>query len=259
MSTAQTAVTWKPASTGVLLVSLSHGPANAVGVPIIEGLSAMLDHVEAHSIKVIVIESALERFFAAGADIKHMGDVDATSFTAYGDSMRAVFDRLAGSEVISIAAIEGLALGGGLELTLACTMRVGGAQARVGLPEVKLGLIPGSGGTQRLPRLVGRGRALDMMLTARQVPAEEAHRFGLLDRLVPTGGATEAALELAAEIARYSLPAQAAVIRCVDAAFDVPLAEGFRFEIDQEQELFENGEAQEGIAAFIGKRAPNFA
>ncbi|QBX55934.1 enoyl-CoA hydratase [Nocardioides seonyuensis] len=259
MSATPSAVTWKPASDGVLLVTLSNGPANAVGPPIIDGLAAMLDHAAANQIKVVVIESALERFFAAGADIKHMGDVNATTFTAYGDSMRAVFDRLAGSELISIAAIEGLALGGGLELTMACTMRVGGADAKVGLPEVKLGLIPGAGGTQRLPRLVGRGRALDMMITARQVPADEASAIGLLDRLVPAGQATETALELAAEIARHSLPAQLAVVRCADAAFDLPLTEGFQFEIDQEQELFEKGEAQEGIAAFIGKRAPTFA
>jgi enoyl-CoA hydratase len=123
---------------------------------------------------------------------------------------------------------------------------------------VKLGLIPGAGGTQRLPRLVGRGRALDIMLTARQVQAEEALRIGLVDRLTD-GDVLKAALELAAELVTSSLPAQLAVVRTVDVASEVPLAEGLAFEADQEQGLFEHGEAAEGIAAFIAKRPPDFA
>ncbi|HEY2286619.1 MAG TPA: enoyl-CoA hydratase/isomerase family protein, partial [Streptosporangiaceae bacterium] len=135
-------------------------------------------------VKVLVVTSAVDRFFAAGADIKHMAAIDATSFTAYGDRMRAVNDRLAAAPFLSVAAVGGLALGGGLELAMAATLRVSGPRARFGLPEVKLGLIPGAGGTQRLPRLVGRGRALDIMLTGRQVPAAEALAIGLADRLI---------------------------------------------------------------------------
>lgn len=128
----------------------------------------------------------------------------------------------------------------------------------MGLPEVKLGLIAGAGGTQRLTQLVGRGRSLDIQLTARQVGAEEGLRIGLVDRLVE-GDVVEAALELAAELIGPSLPAQLAVVRTVDAAFDLPLAEGIAFERAQEQGLFEDGEAAEGIAAFVAKRRPNFA
>ena len=155
-------------------------------------------------------------------------------------------------------AIHGTALGGGLELAMAGHYRVAAPGALVGQPEVKLGLIPGAAGTQRLPRLVGRGRALDIILTGRQVPAAEALAIGLVDRMV-TGDATTAALELATHLCKASLPAQLAAIRSIDASFDLPFADGAAFEIDQEQGLFENGEAAEGITAFVQKRAPHFA
>jgi enoyl-CoA hydratase len=252
------AVTWEDAGDGVLVVILDRRPANALGPPIIDGLDAALDEAAGRDTRTLVLTSAVPGFFAAGADIKHMGTVDAASFTAYGDRLRGVLERLAGADLVSIAAVEGLALGGGLELAMACTMRVAGADARFGLPEVQLGLIPGAGGTQRLPRLVGRGRALDMMATARQVPGDEAHAIGLVDRLVEPGRARDAALELAAGLRRISRPALAAVVRTVDAAFDLPLEEGLRYEVAQIQELFERGEAKEGIAAFLDKRAPDF-
>jgi enoyl-CoA hydratase/carnithine racemase len=252
-------VTWHAGSAGVTVVTLARPPANALGVPILEGLHAAIDAAErAGDVKVMIVTSALDGFFAAGADIKHLGTIDAESFLAYGDSMRAVNDRLAAAPWVSIAAVDGLALGGGLELALACTLRVASQRARFGLPEVKLGLIPGAGGTQRLPQLVGRGRALDIMLTARQVAADEALAIGLVDRLAD-GDALGAALELARDLVTASLPAQLAVVRSVDAAFAMPLTEGIEVEKAEEQGLFETGEAAEGISAFLAKRAPNFA
>ena len=252
-------VTGESAAPGIWRIVLSSPPANALSVPLLDGLHAAIDAAEAAgSVKAVVVTSALDGFFAAGADIKHLARIDAGSFSAYGSQMRAVNDRIAAAPWISVAAVDGLALGGGLELALACTLRVSGPRARYGLPEVRLGLIPGAGGTQRLPRLVGRGRALDIMLTARQVPADEALAMGLVDRLTE-GDVTSAALTLAAKLSRASLPAQRAVIRAVDAAFDLPLEAGFKFEADQEQSLFEAGEAAEGIAAFVAKRPPNFA
>jgi enoyl-CoA hydratase/carnithine racemase len=260
MTTAPTpVVTWQYDGPGILVVTMDRGPANALGIPILDGIqSAITAAEEAGDVKVMVLTSALEGFFAAGADIKHMSTIDAESFLAYGDHMRAANDRLAAAPFISIAAVDGLALGGGLELAMACTMRVSGPSSKFGLPEVKLGLIPGAGGTQRLPQLVGRGRALDIMLTARQVDATEARSIGLVDRL-SGGDVLKEALALANELVSSSLPAQLAVVRTVDAAFELPLADGIAFERAQEQGLFEHGEAAEGIEAFIAKRPPNFS
>ncbi|MEV4123809.1 enoyl-CoA hydratase-related protein [Nocardia sp. NPDC049707] len=255
---AQDVVTWETVEPGITAVTLQRPPANALGIPLLDGIHLAMDAAEqAGDVKVMVIGSALPGFFAAGADIKHLSTIDAETFTAYGDRMRAVNDRLASAQWLSIAAIDGVALGGGLELAVACTLRVAGPGGRFGLPEVKLGLIPGAGGTQRLSRLVGRGRALDIMLTARQVAAGEAYRIGLVDRLTD-GDATEAALALAHDLLGPSLPAQLSVVRTVDAAFDLPLEVGARYEVDQIQALFEGGEAAEGISAFVEKRKPRF-
>jgi enoyl-CoA hydratase/carnithine racemase len=251
-------VAWKR-DEAIVEVVLNGPPANALSPDIVGGLHAAMDSDEVAHAKVIVVSSGVEGFFAAGADIKHMSSVDAASFREYGDGLRGAVERLAALPVVSVAAIDGLALGGGLELAMACTMRVAAASARLGLPEVKLGLIPGAGGTQRLPRLVGRGRALDIMLTGRQVEADEAYWIGLIDRLAEPGETAEsAAWRLALELCAASTPAQLAVARTVDAAYDRPLQDGLGFEVEQIQELFEQGEAVEGIRAFIDKRAPEF-
>jgi enoyl-CoA hydratase/carnithine racemase len=257
---APAAVAWERTGPGVLRIILQRPPANALGVPLVDGLNRALDDASAdRDIKIIVVVSEVPGFFAAGADIKHMATADAAAFAAYGNALRAVLGRLAAPDWISIAAVEGLALGGGLELALACTLRVAGAGARFGLPEVKLGLIPGAGGTQRLPRLVGRDRALDIMLTGRQVGAEEAHAIGLISRLAAAGQAETEALRLAGELGRASRPAQRAVIRTVDASYETSLADGLAYERGQVEELFEAGEAKEGITAFLEKRPPNFS
>lgn len=258
MSAGSEAVSWS-ADGPVLHIVLNRPPANALGPAITEGLHAALDFADASAPKVLLVSSGLPGFFAAGADIKHMTSVDAASFKAYGDTLRSGLDRLAAHPALSIAAIDGLALGGGLELAMACTLRVAGAESKLGLPEVKLGLIPGAGGTQRLPRLVGRGAALDIMLTGRQLAADEALRIGLIDRLAEAGTAVAAARQLAEELCGASAPAQRAVVRTVGAAFDLPLEDGLRYEVNQIQELFETGEAAEGLRAFVEKRRPNFA
>jgi enoyl-CoA hydratase len=252
-------VSWRVESPGVWVVTMDRPPANALGPPILDGLHAAIDAAErAGDVKVMIVSSALDGFFAAGADIKHLSSIDAESFLAYGNQMRAVNDRLAAAGWISVAAVDGLTLGGGLELAIACTLRVAGRRARFGLPEVKLGLIPGAGGTQRLPRLIGRGRALEIMLTARQVSPDEALTIGLVDRYSDEDVLKEA-LALAGELVSSSLPAQLAVIRAVDAADEVPVVQGLQREAEEEQSLFEHGEAAEGIRAFIDKRPPNFA
>jgi enoyl-CoA hydratase len=241
-----------------VLARLCLPPANPLGPDLLAGLDAAVDLVKERRAGALVICSAVPGFFAAGADIKHMRTLDGGGFAAYGVQMRALYERIANMSAVSIAAIEGLALGGGLELALACTLRIGSREARLGLPEVKLGLVPGAGGTQRLPRVVGRSRALDMLLTGRKVPGEEAHVIGLLDRLVTPGAALMVACEIARQLGGYSAPALAAIHRCVGAAMTSSLADGIEFEAAEEQLLFEQGEAREGIAAFVERRRPVF-
>ena len=244
---------------GLVLARLHHVPANPLSPVVLEGLDAAAEAVERSGAAALVIASGLDGFFAAGADIKYMRTLDGAGFAAYGKRMREVFARLADLDALTVAAIEGLALGGGLELALACKLRIGSPAARLGVPEIKLGLIPGAGGTQRLPRVIGRSRALDLLVTGRQVEGSEAHAIGLLDRLVDDGQAEAVACDIARRVMGFSAPALRATDRCLDAAFTMELADGIAFEAAQERALFEHGEASEGIAAFVERRGPVFA
>ncbi|WP_354700576.1 enoyl-CoA hydratase-related protein [Paraconexibacter sp. AEG42_29] len=242
----------------VLHVVLDRPPANALGAPIIEGLTAVADTLERDdTVKVAVISSAIDGIFAAGADIKQMGTLDPESFAGYRDALRAPVERINRCGKPTIAAIDGLALGGGLELSMACTLRFATAASKVGLPEVKLGLIPGAGGTQRLPLLVGRGRALEIMLSGRSVPGEEALQIGLVDRLVD-GDVVAEALAYAETLAAFPVTAMKAIIDCVDAVSGVP-ADGMQLEGELVVEMLASGEAAEGIAAFIARRPAAYA
>lgn len=243
----------------VFVVRLAGPPANALGQLVVDGLNAALDVFDAGTDRVLVLVSDLAGFFAAGADIKKMSGASLEDFASYGHALRGPLQRLAGHDRPSIAAIEGRALGGGLELAMAATLRVGGREAQLGLPEVRLGLIPGAGGTQRLPRLVGRGRALDIMLSARSVGAAEAHGIGLLDRIVDAGQAEKAAVAWAHEVCAMSGPALTAVLRCVDDVYDLPLADGLAREADRVNVLFGGPEAREGLAAFLERRPPRYS
>lgn len=252
-------VSWNLATPNVLAVLIEAPPANPLGLPVIDGLNAALDYAETEAqIKTVVVGSGVAGFFIAGADIKHMSSIDGSAFTAYGEALRALLGRFADSRWVSIAAIDGLALGGGLEFALACTLRVATQASSFGLPEVKLGLIPGGGGTQRLPRFVGRGVALDMILTGRRISAEQALATGLINRLVDPGTAFDHAVDIAGQLCTLSQPALRAVVRAVDVSYDVPLAAGLRREAREEEHLFRKGEANEGIAAFVEKRPPRF-
>lgn len=243
---------------GFVLAQLVHAPANPLSPLVLDGLTDAVDTVQRSGSRTLVIASGIDGFFAAGADIKHMTSLDGAGFAAYGERMRAVFARINGLDAVSIAAIDGLALGGGLELALACTLRVGSRRARLGVPEIKLGLIPGAGGTQRLPRIVGASRALDLLLTGRAVDGAEAHIIGLLDRLVDDGEAEREAVAIARQLARFSIPAIEATSRCVAATSKLGLDEGIAFEAAEEQALFENGEALEGLEAFVARRPAVF-
>jgi enoyl-CoA hydratase/carnithine racemase len=242
---------------GVLL--LDGAPANVLSVGLLREVTAALDRFEAREGRVLVIGSALPGIFASGGDIEHVSRTDANGFVAYMQAIREVLDRLDGLSCPTIVAIDGAAIGGGLELALACTLRVAGEDAMLGMPQVKLGTIPVAGGTQRLPRIVGHGKALDMLVTGRTVGCEEAYVMGLVDRRAPGGQAMEVAMDLARGIAGGSEPAVSAVRRAAAAAVGESFPKGMAVEAREALALFERGEAQEGFAAFRDKRPPNFA
>jgi enoyl-CoA hydratase len=208
-------------------------------------------------VKVIVIHGAGEKAFVAGADITEFA-----SRTA--DEQREVYDKRRVYETVAdcpkpvIAAIHGFCIGGGSELALACDVRVADRTARFSQAEIRIGLIPGGGGTQRLARLVGRGRAMIISCTGDFVEAEDADRIGLVEVLVDEGEHLERALELAARMARWSSVSLRLAKQAVNAAFEMPLAEGLEHEKELFLEAFGSEDGREGVRAFVEKRKPVF-
>jgi enoyl-CoA hydratase/carnithine racemase len=233
----------------VMHFAMARGPANALGLPLVEALGTALDAFEAGDAGVLVISSALPGFFAAGADLKYISTLDEEGFRRYRDALRSPIERLAACGRPTIAAIDGCALGGGLELAMACTLRFATPGSRLGLPEVKLGLIPGAGGTQRLPRLVGPGRALDLMLSGSEVDGRSAVEIGLANAVYETDVVGHA-LAYATRLARWPSPAMDAIIQCVEAASCTP-ARGMEVEGYAVARLFAQGHADAGIASFL--------
>lgn len=230
---------------------------NALSFAIIRDIGAALDAAAEWDIRALVFTGAGEKAFCAGADIKELMGRPITAERAGAELGQRTFARLDSFKVPSIAAINGYAFGGGLELAMACTFRVASARAKMGLPEIKLGLIPGYGGTQRLPRLVGEARALDMVMTGRTVGAEEALAMGLVSRLAE-GDVLAAAKAFAAEFTGYGLPALAFARDAVQRALGTPLSEGLRIEADLSTLAYRTQDAVEGLAAFVEKRKPTF-
>lgn len=219
---------------------------------------AIKDVQEDPSVRVVVLTGSGLKAFVAGADIKAFADFG----SAEGEQMaregqQQVFDAIHHSSKPFIAAINGFALGGGLELAMACQIRVACDSAKLGLPEVTLGLIPGYGGTQRLTQLVGRGRALEMILTAGMITAQEALQFGLVNHVVSGDELLGKANEIASKIAKHSTTAIQAAIEAVNASLD-PEQNGFEQEILNFGHCFDTADFKEGVSAFLEKRKPNF-
>jgi enoyl-CoA hydratase len=207
------------------------------------------------AVRVILLTGSGDRAFAAGADIRALTETDAVSGLAVSHRGQQVFSQIEQCGKPVIAAVNGVALGGGCELALACTLRIASDKARLGLPEVKLGLIPGYGGTQRLPRLIGRGPALRMMLTAQIVDAPEALRLGLVDDIVPAPELLAFAFALAEAIAGMAPLAIAGVLEAVERGDGKSLDEGLRAEADIFGRLCGTADKHEGLTAFLAKRA----
>lgn len=230
---------------------------NALSFAILREIGQALDTVAGWPVRALIVTGAGGKAFCAGADIKELRDRPLMETKRGAELGQAVFEKVARLPVPSVAAINGFAFGGGLEFALACTFRLATANAKMGLPEIKLGLIPGYGGTQRLPRVVGEARALEMIMTGRTVGAEEAARIGLVNRLVE-GDPVEAAIAFAREFSGYGLPALAFAREAVSRALDTPIHEGLRIEADLSTLAFSTGDAAEGMAAFSEKRKAEF-
>ena len=229
---------------------------NALNSALIRELSQAVDAFETDSDIRCMLITGSEKAFAAGADIKEM--VDKTFNEAFLGNFMASWHCVAQARKPTIAAVAGFALGGGCELAMQCDIIIAADNAKFGQPEIKLGVIPGIGGTQRFTRAVGKAKAMDIMLTGRMMDAAEAERSGLVARIVPAASLMEEAMKVAETIASMSLPSVLAAKEAVNAAFETSLAEGVRFERSIFHSLFATADQKEGMAAFIAKRPPKF-
>ena len=230
---------------------------NALSSAVLRELAQAFDQVADSDARALIVTGAGAKAFCAGADIKELTDRSLTEQRRDSAFGQAVLARLDVLPMCSVAAINGYAFGGGLELALACTFRIAVPTAKMGLPEIKLGLIPGYGGTQRLPRAVGEGRALEMILTGRTVEAEEALRIGLVHRIA-NGDPVQAAIGFARGFSGFGLPALRLARDAVKRALEVPLHEGLNLEADLNTLAFQTRDAVEGMSAFMEKRKPKF-
>jgi enoyl-CoA hydratase/carnithine racemase len=207
---------------------------------------------------VVVVTGAGNRAFSAGSDVRGFESHTGAAGRPHFEREEAVFSRLAQLPMPTIAAIEANALGGGLEMALACDIRVASERASLGLPEVRLAVTPGAGGTQRLPRVVGLARAKELALTGRVIDAREAERIGLVSRVVPAGQALATADEIAAEICQRGPLAVREVKRLIDASAELDLDAGLAAEIDASERVFNSADMLEGARAFLDKRPPTY-
>lgn len=230
---------------------------NALNAALIGELNQALDSMEADAEIGAIVITGSEKAFAAGADIKEMQSKD--FIAAYVGDFIGKWDRVTACRKPVIAAVAGYALGGGCELAMMCDIIIAADTAKFGQPEITLGIIPGSGGTQRLTRAVGKAKAMEMILTGRMMDAEEAERGGLVSRVVPAVELMDEAMKVAERIAHFSQPVVALGKAVVNRAFETTLAEGVRYERAVFYSIFATEDQKEGMAAFIEKREPAFS
>lgn len=246
---------------GVGVITLNRPPANSYNRDFIEAFGKAIEQAAADpEVKAVIVRSAIERFFSGGADVKAFSENPPDVNMAMVRRAHEVFNGIARIPKIFIAEIAGHALGGGLEIALACDLRFAAqGEYRLGLPEVTLGLLPGTGGTQRLPRLVGWGKALELMASGQTLTPEEAHRLGVVERLYPDRDTlVQETRRFAEALARGAGLAIAHIKRAVYEGLDRTLEDGLRLERELVEALFYSEDGQEGIRAFLEKRAPVF-
>jgi len=240
------------------IVTLNRPAAlNALSAALVQELGAALDELEADAAIGAIVLTGSERAFAAGADVKEMAsktypEIYTEDFITHG------WERVAQCRKPVIAAVVGFALGGGCEIAMMCDIVIAADTARFGQPEITLGTMPGAGGTQRLPRFVGKAKAMDLCLTGRMMDAAEAERAGLVSRIVPAAELLAEAVKVGERIAEMSPPIAMMVKEAVNRAYETTLAEGVRFERRLFHSTFATADQKEGMAAFIEKRKPAF-
>ncbi|HLR65064.1 MAG TPA: enoyl-CoA hydratase [Pseudogracilibacillus sp.] len=243
----------------IAVLTIESPPANALSSKLIQAINDQLTKIEEDaSIKAVILRGE-GRFFSAGADIKEFTDLQsADDYAALAKIGQKVFARMENFHIPIIAAIHGAALGGGLELAMGCHMRIVSEDAKIGLPEMSLGIIPGFAGTQRLPHYVGIPKAYEIILTAEPISGKEAYQYGLANHVVQEEAVFEKAKEVAEKIASKSGPAIHRVMKLVPYAKSSQFDEGVEKEAEYFGEIFGTEDASEGIRAFIEKRKPNF-
>ncbi|MFF2175086.1 enoyl-CoA hydratase [Lysinibacillus sp. NPDC058147] len=251
-------LSWK-AEDGVAVITIARPPANALSRGIIAEVNAVLDAVENDDTVRVLVLHGEGRFFSAGADIKEFTEVESgDEFSKLANNGQQVFERVESFSKPIIAAIHGAALGGGLELAMSCHLRFVTESAKLGLPELQLGLIPGFGGTQRLPRYVGVAKAAEMMFTSEPISGTEAVQWGLANRAFTDEALLEETLKVAKKIAKKSPVALKAAIQTLQYAKHASFYEGIEAEAKSFGTVFVSEDAKEGIQAFIEKREPVF-
>jgi enoyl-CoA hydratase/carnithine racemase len=241
----------------VAVITLNRPPVNALSNELVEAIGAAVERASDEAVRAVVVTGAPH--FAVGADIKQFkAAFDDGRSHELGNSLSAVVSSLEALAKPTIAAVRGFALGGGLELAMGCDFRFVGDDARVGQPEIKLGIIPGAGGTQRLARLVGLPRAREMVFSGRQIEADEALEIGLADRYVPAGDLLDEAMEAAREYSTWPTVAIGAAKRALYGGLGLPLADALALETEEFRRVFSTEDALEGVTAFVEKRDPEF-
>jgi len=247
----------------VATLVIDHPPANALNRQTVTELDSAVDELLANAdVKVVIITGGGQIAFVAGADIGEINALvkaqDAAGAKAMIELGQGVFTKIENAHKPVIAAINGFCLGGGLELAMACHIRICGDRARLGQPEMNLGIIPGWGGTQRLPRLISKGKAIEIILTGDQITAQEAKALGLVNLVVPGDAVLRQAKGLASKLAAKSAVAMAAALKAVNAGQGLPVVEGLTKERDQFVTLSGSEDTREGVSAFLEKRQPQF-
>lgn len=245
---------------GIATVTLNRPERyNALGSRIVDELGEVLDEIETSGeVRVMILTGAGDKAFCSGVDLKERAAMDADERWAHNRALNAFAGRLARLQIPTIVAMNGLAFGGGLEITLACDFRIVAEDARFALPEVGIGIVPGAGGTQRLPRLVGPTRAKELILTGRRISAEAALEMGLVSKVVPRDSLMEETRALAGEIAANSPLALAYAKAAVDLASETPIEQGLRYETAAIRATLASEDYQIGLTAFAEKRTPRF-